>query len=109
MEQEKEFVDRCLTEIEQYNVSFADTRVFQRFTDVFNFRMGTVETTANDFEFGFNVRVLLDGAWGYAASSKLALKDIPEVVQQAVKVAKASGKKLRKPVELTDEPVHTET
>ncbi|MHA2494442.1 MAG: TldD/PmbA family protein [Candidatus Hodarchaeales archaeon] len=109
MEQEKEFVDRCLTEIEQYNVSFADTRVFQRFTDVFNFRMGTVETTANDFEFGFNVRVLLDGAWGYAASSKLALKDIPEVVQQAVKVAKASGKKLRKPVELTDEPVYTET
>ncbi|MHA2075611.1 MAG: TldD/PmbA family protein, partial [Candidatus Hodarchaeales archaeon] len=56
-------------------------------------------------ERGMNIRVILNGAWGMASSSRVSKKNIDQMVEQAINVSKSSAKKLRKPVELTEEPV----
>lgn len=109
MEQKHDFLDKCLTETERFHVGFAEARIFSKLNESINMKKGYVEEARSTFEQGFNVRVILNGAWGYATSSKLNEVDIPLVVKQAIDVAKASAMKLRKPVTLTEEPVITDT
>ena len=53
---------------------------------------------------GFGVRVLVDGAWGFAASNRLDPLELDRVAAQAVEVARASATALRTPVLLDDRP-----
>jgi len=46
-------------------------------------------TDADDL--GFGVRVLAEGAWGFAASGELKREEIQRVAEEAVKIAKASA------------------
>ncbi len=107
MEQEQELLEKCLTETEKYDVSFADTRIFSTMREVIIMKNGQIETAGTSLEKGMNVRVILDGAWGNATTSVEG--DIGPTVKHAINVAKASALKLRKPVELTEEPVITDT
>ncbi|MEE9443475.1 MAG: TldD/PmbA family protein [candidate division Zixibacteria bacterium] len=49
---------------------------------------------------GWSVRMLLDGAWGFAASDDATLA-IDRLVEQAAAIARASAKVMKTPVELT--------
>ncbi|MHA2246770.1 MAG: TldD/PmbA family protein [Candidatus Hodarchaeales archaeon] len=109
MGQKQDFLDKCLTETENVDVSFAEARIFSKMNERINMKKGYVEEARSTFEQGFNVRIILNGAWGYATSSRLNEADIPLVVKQAIDVAKASSLKLRKPVTLTEEPIITDT
>lgn len=108
MEQEQELLEKCLTETERYNVSFADARIFSTMREVLVMKNGQIETAGSSLERGMNVRVILNGAWGYATTSVME-EDIAPTVKLAINVAKASALKLRKPVELTEEPVIIDT
>ncbi|MFQ5980030.1 MAG: TldD/PmbA family protein [Candidatus Heimdallarchaeota archaeon] len=109
MDQEKEFIDDCLKETLKFDISFAEARIFQKSVDILLMNSGKIETATKNVEDGFSIRVILDGAWGYAASSNLDIEEIPIVVKQAIKVGKANQQKLRKPVELTEEPTISDT
>ena len=39
--------------------------------------------------FGFGVRVLVKGAWGFAASGKVTPEEVRRITQQAVEVAQS--------------------
>lgn len=54
---------------------------------------------------GFGVRVLLNGAWGFAASHKKTLEEVTRIVALAVEIAKASHLTQKEPVQLV--PVET--
>ncbi len=58
---------------------------------------------------GFGVRVLVDGAWGYAASSRLDRHEAHRIGRAAVDIARASARVRARPVELVDEPAHRAT
>lgn len=104
MEQEKELLEMCLTATESFKVSFSEARIFEKLIDRIHLKSGNIETTGTIFENGLSVRVILDGAWGYATSSRAEKKEITGLVKHAVDIAKANSRKLRKPVELTEEP-----
>ena len=53
---------------------------------------------------GFGIRVLVDGAWGFASSNRLEAAEIDRVAAQAVRIAKASATALRHRVQLDDRP-----
>ncbi|MHA2232736.1 MAG: TldD/PmbA family protein [Candidatus Hodarchaeales archaeon] len=105
MEQQKEFLERCLSETDRFRASFAESRIFKRLTERIHMRNGSIETANIISQDGFNIRVIKDGAWGYATSSKLDMKEIPKIASDAINVAKANRQKLHKPVELTEEPI----
>ncbi len=109
MTEEQEFVEKCLAETERFPISFAESRVFSKIDENIEMKSGQIEIANVTYERGFNVRVILDGAWGYSTSSRLVEKDISQVVKQAIDVAKASALKLRKPIELTEEPIIIDT
>ncbi len=64
-------------------------------------------TGANESEtFGFGVRVLVDGAWGFAASRELTREEVARVARSAAAQARANRRATRRPVTLAPvEPV----
>ncbi|MFE0461736.1 TldD/PmbA family protein [Kitasatospora sp. NPDC058965] len=68
---------------------------------------------SDEVQLGFAVRVVLDGAWGFAAGVELTPAAAARVAEQAVAVARLSATVSRAAggadlVELADEPVHAD-
>jgi len=59
--------------------------------------------------FGFGIRVLYDGAWGFASSSKVSKTEIERVAKRALDIAKSSSMARGNfRVKLASEPVHVD-
>ncbi len=59
-----------------------------------------VPTVADSGSFGFGVRVIANGAWGFASSPFVTMAEITRITGEAVAVAKANSVLQTKPVEL---------
>lgn len=57
-------------------------------------------------EFGFGIRVIADGAWGFAGSSTVTREEIMRVAAEAVAIARASAEGSSRPVTWAPEPAH---
>ena len=53
-----------------------------------------------DSDFGFGVRVIVNGAWGFASSPIVTPEEIARVTGEAVIIAKANATTQPKPVQL---------
>ena len=89
--------------------SYVDVRVTEGVSESLSTRGATVEGLDRSESLGYGVRVLCNGAWGYAASPKLDLDEVARIARVAVEVAEASSSSQSRPVELVDEPVHRGT
>ena len=101
-----ELLDAALDAATSSGASYADVRLVSTRTESLSVREKTVESLDRSDNDGFGVRVLADGAWGFAASANMGSDRAPEVAQRAVEVARASATAISRPVELVDEPVH---
>src|SRR4030042_5449533 len=73
-------------------VPYADIRVVRRQNEEIEVKNGKVDGLIHDEDFGFGIRVLFQGAWGFACSSKVTQKEMETVLGKALKIAKASSK-----------------
>ncbi|MEA2673208.1 MAG: TldD protein [Chloroflexota bacterium] len=105
----KDLTDRALDTAAQLGATYADVRVIRRRDESIAVKSGRVEGVAMGESDGFGVRVLVDGAWGFAASDTLELDEADRVGALAVRIAKASATALRNRVTLDDRPVATGT
>jgi TldD protein len=64
------------------------------------------ETTADDVEFGMGLRVVVDGAVGFAATVDVRPEEAANLVRQAMEMAKITGRAGGGRVELAPEPPH---
>src|SRR5665647_2200349 len=80
--------------------SYADIRILMQKTEVITVKNGTVEGVSKDDDEGFGVRVLANGAWGFASSYRLEPGEIDRVTALAVRVARASALAKRAEVRL---------
>jgi TldD protein len=64
------------------------------------------ETTADDTEFGMGVRVVVDGAVGFAATVDVRPDEAANLVRRAMEMAKVTGRAGGGRVELAPEPPH---
>ncbi len=78
--------------------SYADARFIDRSSELVSVWSGKIEELLNLSSRGFGVRVIVDGAWGFAGSSDLSRGE--EVVAQAVTIARVSAKVRKAPVSL---------
>ena len=98
----KDLARRVLDGIEAAGAGYGDVRVGRtRFQDI-SVKNGRVDGLSEDFSEGFGVRVLVDGAWGFACSSVLSGEEADRVVAQAVDIARASARAHLEPVTLGD-------
>ena len=71
--------------------SYADIRIVHREFEEIEVKNGNVEALTQDEDFGFGIRLLYQGAWGFACSSKVTKGEMERVLGKALKVARASS------------------
>ncbi|MEU3565182.1 TldD/PmbA family protein [Kitasatospora sp. NPDC006786] len=103
--------DAALARARELGSSHADFRLERIRSASWRLRDARPAGTSDSVQLGFAVRVVLDGAWGFAAGVDLTPDAAARVAEQAVAVARLSGGISRaagstERVELADEPVH---
>jgi TldD protein len=88
----KELVQHILDVARMKKVDYADIRIVRRLNEEIGVKNGKVEALIHDSDFGFGIRVLFRGAWGFASSSKVTKTEMETVFRKALKIAKASSK-----------------
>ncbi len=87
----KALTDRALDLAQVQGATYADIRVVQRRTQNITVKNGVVEALSDSESQGFGVRVVVDGAWGFASSAFLTQAEVDRVAALAVQIAKASA------------------
>jgi TldD protein len=98
----RDLTARALDTAAQLGAAYADVRVVRRRDESIAIKSGRVEGVAAGESEGFGVRVLVDGAWGFASSSDLSAAEADRVAGEAVRIARASATALRGRVTLDD-------
>jgi TldD protein len=86
--------------IRQAGCEYGDIRVCNYRTQNLSARDRSLSNLSDNINSGFGVRVLLDGAWGFAASYQKTASEIARIVNLAVEIAKGSRLCQREPVRL---------
>ncbi len=95
--------DAARTRAQDLGCSSAEVRLERIQSQALRLRDGRLETAADDTEIGLGVRVVVDGALGFAATVALTTDDAMATVGLAVASARATAPAVRRPVELAPE------
>ena len=99
----------ALSSATQNGVSYADVRVIDDRSRALATKNGKIGNASDSRSEGLNVRVLVNGAWGFASSADLSRDSAETTAARAVEIAKASAQVKEKDVALVSEkPVQAE-
>ena len=104
----KELAQHALNAAELAGASYADIRIINEDSEHLDVKDGKVGSVNRATSAGFGVRVIADGAWGFAASPTITRDEIDRVARLAVKVAKASARLKVKDVALVPAERYTD-
>lgn len=96
----RDIANRALNVAGQMGASYADARVMERTTESIDVKNGRVEGVASSSSSGFNVRVIVNGAWGFASSASMDESETERVARLAMQIARASALVAGEPVRL---------
>lgn len=103
----EKLADNALREAKKLKASYCDIRITRYRDQSVGVRLSPERGTGKTLEvpgiadtesFGFGVRVIVDGAWGFAASPVVTPAEIARITGEAVTVAKANASIKSKPV-----------
>jgi TldD protein len=100
----RDLTDRALDTAASLGATYADVRVVERTDESIAIKSGRVEGVASGESEGIGIRVLVEDAWGFAATHRLDPAEIDRTAAMAVRIAKASATALRRPVVLDQRP-----
>jgi TldD protein len=86
--------------------SYADMRVARYQNQSISSREERIESVSESADSGFGVRVLWEGTWGFASSSRVNPEQVRAATKAAIEMAKANRKIRLKPVEIETLPAH---
>ena len=86
----KTLITKALDLAKVRGAQYADIRVVENKTETISLKNGAVEALEFRDTIGFGVRVLADGAWGFASSRELTSEEVDTVTATAFEIAKAS-------------------
>jgi TldD protein len=89
--------------------TYADVRVMHLRQRDLTTKNGQVGTLAQSESIGMGVRVLANGAWGFASSDRLTREGVSACAAQAVSIAKASALAKRGEVMMVDEDAYVDS
>ncbi|MFO1140954.1 MAG: TldD/PmbA family protein [Amaricoccus sp.] len=101
--------DVALTRATRAGAAYADIRINRYREEEIAAREQRVRALGRSQSHGFGIRVLLDGAWGFAASPDVRPEAIARIIDEAVAIAKANAAYQRTPVALARSAAVTAT
>jgi TldD protein len=101
----KELATIALDAAKSAGADYADVRFVRNRTQNVSTHEQRVSGVADNETYGFGVRTLVGGAWGFAASRDLTREEVARVAKQSVAQARANRSALVRPVVLAPAPV----
>ncbi|MDI6816518.1 MAG: TldD/PmbA family protein [Actinomycetota bacterium] len=105
----KELAFLALDVAKAYGATYADIRIIERQNEAIIIKNGRVEELGASTNYGFGIRVIADGAWGFAGSFLVERGEIERIARLAVETAKASALIKHKNVTLAPAPIITDS
>jgi TldD protein len=99
----KDLASWALATAAQRGATYADVRVVDERSRALATKNGKIGSASDAQSQGFSVRVIVDGAWGFASSAELDRKSVEATAASAVEIAKASAKVKQSDVKLVPE------
>jgi TldD protein len=96
--------DLALDTAKKHGASYADIRINRYRLEALSTRERQVQNLSSGQNFGFGVRVLINGTWGFAGSPILTVDEVKRVTTEAAAIAKANSVISRKKIELVPTP-----
>jgi TldD protein len=100
----RDLAQRALDSATQLGADYADVRCVRRRDQSVNVKAGRVDGVSLAETEGFGVRVLVDGAWGFASSGRMDGREADRVAGLAVRIARAAARHARHEVTLSARP-----
>src|SRR5713101_8606370 len=88
----KDLAEAALNAAQVKGAAYADVRLDEHVQQDIIVKNGQLAAVSDDASEGFGVRVLVDGAWGFAGSARLETQEVEEVVRRAIRIARASAR-----------------
>ena len=98
MEDYKKLSEFALNLTKDKGATYADIRIERIEDENLSVKNQTPELIQRSSDFGFGIRVIVDGAWGFAASADLSEDQARKVSLQAADIARASSRLKKKDV-----------
>jgi TldD protein len=86
----------------RFGAEYAETRAQKLCKTMFTLKEGRVEVAKQGREDGIALRVLLQGAWGFASVGSLNPEILKIAVSDACKMAKTASSRVKKPIKLAE-------
>ena len=87
----RELVNSALDLAKVKGATFAEVRIVEGRSETLEVKNGTAEVVKHNENHGCGVRVIVDGAWGFASTAKIERGEIEAITDLAVKIARASA------------------
>ena len=100
----KHIADWALNTATQRGATYADVRIVDERQRSLATKNGKVGHAASGESLGLGVRVLVDEAWGFAATDDMSREAVERTAAKAVDIAKASARVKEQPIRLAPEP-----
>ncbi|MFT4255400.1 MAG: TldD/PmbA family protein [Pseudoxanthomonas sp.] len=100
----KKIADAALTAARQAGASYCDVRIGRYLRQFVMTREDKVQNVVNTESTGIGVRVIANGAWGFAATNQLTSDGVANAARQAAAIAKANARIQTTPVQLAGAP-----
>ncbi len=100
----QDLAERAIDAALSAGAGYADARIVQRRAQNVSTKNGEVDSVSDAETEGIGVRVLVDGAWGFAGDPRLSEEGARDAALRAVAFARASASRARTRVELAPVP-----
>ena len=86
--------------VQKYGAQYAEARLQERTKTSFTMKEGRVEAAKQGIETGTALRVLVNGAWGFASVGSKDCETLKHAISDACMMAKAASTRLKTPIKL---------
>src|SRR2546426_733031 len=96
--------DLAISHATKLGAIYADIRINRYRNESIFTREQQVQNVSRSQNFGCGVRVLVKGAWGFAASHLVTPESVLRITEQATDIARANAAYQRKPIKMAPTP-----
>ena len=100
--------DAAISTAQSAGASHVDVRIERTRTGLLSLRDAKPETQTDETNFGIGVRVIVNGAWGFASSPDVSVDSAKKLAMTAVAMAKTSKPLSTEEVALVSEPIYAQ-
>ena len=102
----RRMAEAALARAQDFHVSHADFRFERIRSQDVRVRDGRLQGASDSEDVGFAVRVVLNGAWGFASGVGLGQTTAVQVTETAIRTAQVAAAMTSRPIELAPEPTY---